>query len=429
MNQDEIQIVKQRFDIIGHSSALNHAIRVAIQVAPTDLTVLINGESGSGKESFSKIIHNLSSRKHGQFIAINCGAIPEGTIDSELFGHEKGSFTGATDARKGYFEVTNGGTIFLDEIGEMPLGTQARLLRILENGEFIKVGSSKSQKTDVRVVAATNVNLLEAVQKGKFREDLYYRLNTVPLTVPALRERGNDIDLLFRKFSADFAEKYRTKPIKLSDEAKEALMAYRWPGNIRQLKNIAEQISILELERDVSSETLKGYLPKPTGSLLPALLGDSSGLADSGMSERDLLYKIFFDLRKDVNDLKQFVLEMVSRGGINGDTISNHSNLFTTSHPPINQHHKEEILPKNDHSSNTIPSKLDDEDDDDMDFEKVLDISHETEEESLLLEQQEKEMILKALKKNHNRRKNAARDLGISERTLYRKIKLFGIEE
>jgi len=429
VNQDEIQSVKQRFDIIGHSSALNHAIRVAIQVAPTDLTVLINGESGSGKESFSKIIHNLSSRKHGQFIAINCGAIPEGTIDSELFGHEKGSFTGATDSRKGYFEVTNGGTIFLDEIGEMPLGTQARLLRILENGEFIKVGSSKSQKTDVRVVAATNVNLLEAVQKGKFREDLYYRLNTVPLTVPALRERGNDIDLLFRKFSADFAEKYRTKPIKLSEDAKDALMAYRWPGNIRQLKNIAEQISILELERDVSSETLKGYLPKPTGSLLPALLGDSSGLADSGMSERDLLYKIFFDLRKDVNDLKQFVLEMVSRGGISNDTVSNHSNLFSNNHTTGNQYHKEDILPKNE-QSNAIPSSLDEDDDeDDMDFEKVLDISHETEEESLLLEQQEKEMILKALKKNHNRRKNAARDLGISERTLYRKIKLFGIEE
>ena len=428
MNQDEIQSVKQRFDIIGHSPTLNTAIRVAIQVAPTDLTVLINGESGSGKESFSKIIHSLSSRKHGQFIAINCGAIPEGTIDSELFGHEKGSFTGATDARKGYFEVTNGGTIFLDEIGEMPLGTQARLLRILENGEFIKVGSSKSQKTDVRVVAATNINLLEAVQKGKFREDLYYRLNTVPLTVPALRERGNDIDLLFRKFSADFAEKYRTKPIKLSEDAKDALMAYRWPGNIRQLKNIAEQISILELERDVSVDTLKGYLPKPTGSLLPALLGDSAGLADSGMSERDLLYKIFFDLRKDVNDLKQFVMEMVSRGGINNEVTSNHSNLFSNNHSSVNQQHKEEIITKNEHS-NTIPSNLEDEDEDDMDFEKVLDISHETEEESLLLEQQEKEMILKALKKNHNRRKNAARDLGISERTLYRKIKLFGIEE
>ena len=429
MNQDEIQSVKQRFDIIGHSPTLNTAIRVAIQVAPTDLTVLINGESGSGKESFSKIIHSLSSRKHGQFIAINCGAIPEGTIDSELFGHEKGSFTGATDARKGYFEVTNGGTIFLDEIGEMPLGTQARLLRILENGEFIKVGSSKSQKTDVRVVAATNVNLLEAVQKGKFREDLYYRLNTVPLTVPALRERGNDIDLLFRKFSADFAEKYRTKPIKLTDGAKDALVAYRWPGNIRQLKNIAEQISILEMEREVSAETLKGYLPKPTGSLLPALLGDASGMADTGMSERDLLYKIFFDLRKDVNDLKQFVLEMVSRGGISADSVANHSNIFSSSHSPVNQPIKEDYVVKQElpATSNSHLENTDEEDD--MDFEKVLDISHETEEESLLLEQQEKEMILKALKKNHNRRKNAAKDLGISERTLYRKIKLFGIEE
>ena len=427
LNQDEIQSVKQRFDIIGHSTALNHAIRVAIQVAPTDLTVLINGESGSGKESFSKIIHNLSSRKHGQFIAINCGAIPEGTIDSELFGHEKGSFTGATDARKGYFEVTNGGTIFLDEIGEMPLGTQSRLLRILENGEFIKVGSSKSQKTDVRVVAATNVNLLEAVQKGKFREDLYYRLNTVPLTVPPLRERGNDIDLLFRKFSADFAEKYRVKPIKLSEEAKTILISYRWPGNIRQLKNIAEQISSLEIERDISADTLKTYLPKSGGSLLPALLGDVAGVADSGMSERDLLYKIFFDLRKDVNDLKQFVFEMVSRGGMTNEAPINPSGLFSGMANPGNQHLTEDGLKKPE-KSNVVPA-LPEVEDEDMDFEKVLDISHETEEESLLLEQQEKEMILKALKKNHNRRKNAARDLGISERTLYRKIKLFGIEE
>jgi transcriptional regulator with PAS, ATPase and Fis domain len=426
VNQDEIQSVKQRFDIIGHSSALNHAIRVAIQVAPTDLTVLINGESGSGKESFSKIIHNLSARKHGQFIAINCGAIPEGTIDSELFGHEKGSFTGATDARKGYFEVTNGGTIFLDEIGEMPLGTQARLLRILENGEFIKVGSSKSQKTDVRVVAATNVNLLEAVQKGKFREDLYYRLNTVPLTVPALRERGNDIDLLFRKFSADFAEKYRVKPIKLTDDAKEALMAYRWPGNIRQLKNIAEQISILEMEREVSKDTLKTYLPNSQGSTLPALFGLSQQTADSGMSERDLLYKILFDLRKDVTDLKQFVLEMVSRGGISTDSLANHPALFNnTNLTAIRQ----EEYPQKSESKAVVNSVEDEDEDNEIDYEKVLDISHETEEESLLLEQQEKEMILKALKKNKNRRKNAARDLGISERTLYRKIKLFGIEE
>lgn len=422
INQDEIQSVKQRFDIIGHSPALFHAIRVAIQVAPTDLTVLITGESGSGKESFSKIIHNLSARKHGQFIAINCGAIPEGTIDSELFGHEKGSFTGATDARKGYFEVTNGGTIFLDEIGEMPLGTQARLLRILENGEFIKVGSSKTQKTDVRVVAATNVNLLDAVQKGKFREDLYYRLNTVPLNVPPLRDRGTDIDLLFRKFSADFAEKYRVKPIRLSEEARDLLLNYRWPGNIRQLKNIAEQVSILEMNREISAETLKSYIPQNQGSNLPALLSNAAGLADSGLSERDLLYKIFFDLRKDVNELKQFVLEMVARGGVSKDSINSHPNLFANLTGTLKS---DDQLVK---SEIPVISDLP-EDEDDGVYEKVLDITHETEEESLSLEQQEKEMILKALKKNNNRRKNAARDLGISERTLYRKIKLFGIEE
>ena len=391
MNPDEIQSVKQRFDIIGHSPALNHAIRVAIQVAPTDLTVLISGESGSGKESFSKIIHNLSARKHGQFIAINCGAIPEGTIDSELFGHEKGSFTGATDARKGYFEVTNGGTIFLDEIAEMPLGTQARLLRILENGEFIKVGSSKSQKTDVRVVAASNVNLLEAIQKGKFREDLYYRLNTVPLTVPALRERGNDIDLLFRKFAADFAEKYRVKPIRLTDEARNMLLSYRFPGNIRQLKNIAEQVSILEMDREIGPEILKNYLPKPVMSTLPALLGDTSGAMDSGMSERDLLYKIFFDLRKDVTDLKQFVYEMVARGSLTGDGHTNHSQLFTNG-SAINQK-KEEAALKTDSSIVATPTD-DEEEENNHPYERILDISHETEEESLLLEQQEKEMIL-----------------------------------
>jgi transcriptional regulator with PAS, ATPase and Fis domain len=426
---EEIQSIKQRFDIIGHSQALNHAIRVAIQVAPTDLTVLITGESGSGKESFSKIIHNLSARKHGQFIAINCGAIPEGTIDSELFGHEKGSFTGATDARKGYFEVTNGGTIFLDEIGEMPLGTQARLLRILENGEFIKVGSSKSQKTDVRVVAATNVNLLEAVQKGKFREDLYYRLNTVPLVVPALRERGNDIDLLFRKFAADFAEKYRVKPVRLTDEAKEILITYRFPGNIRQLKNIAEQISILEMDREISGEILKTYLPRSTDSMLPTLFGEVKGYADSGMSERDLLYKILFDMRRDVTDLKQFVLEMVSRGSVSAESLANHPNLFsgatTMTSVPLKENHS---VPVQDISP-ISPSKSEIMVEEDHPYERVFDISHETEEESLSLQIQEKEMILKALKKNHNRRKNAARDLGISERTLYRKIKLFGIEE
>jgi transcriptional regulator with PAS, ATPase and Fis domain len=427
MNPDEIQSVKQRFDIIGHSPALNHAIRVAIQVAPTDLTVLITGESGSGKESFSKIIHNLSARKHGQFIAINCGAIPEGTIDSELFGHEKGSFTGATDARKGYFEVTDGGTIFLDEIGEMPLGTQARLLRVLENGEFIRVGSSKIQKTDVRVVAATNVNLLEAVQKGKFREDLYYRLNTVPLLVPPLRERGGDIDLLFRKFAADFAEKYRIKPVRLNEEAKDVLMHYRFPGNIRQLKNIAEQISILELDREIGAGVLTNYLPKTSSSMLPAILGDAA--AEPGMSERDLLYKIFFDLRRDVTELKQFIVEMVARGGISSEAIASHPNLFpATAIKPISTNPdvfngKPEVVPA------FVPTVENPMEEDDSDYQKILDISHETEEESLCLQHQEREMILKALKKNHNRRKNAAKDLGISERTLYRKIKLFGIEE
>ena len=427
MNPDEIQSVKQRFDIIGHSPALNHAIRVAIQVAPTDLTVLITGESGSGKESFSKIIHNLSARKHGQFIAINCGAIPEGTIDSELFGHEKGSFTGATDARKGYFEVTSGGTIFLDEIGEMPHGTQARLLRVLENGEFIRVGSSKIQKTDVRVVAATNVNLLEAVQKGKFREDLYYRLNTVPLTVPPLRERGSDIDLLFRKFAADFAEKYRVKPVRLSDEARELLLSYRFPGNIRQLKNIAEQISILEMDREISAAVLASYLPKAPGSSLPALLADAGG--EPGMSERDLLYKIFFDLRRDVTELKQFVVEMVARGGISSEAIASHPNIFPAAGIKPIAPGQDLFNGKPETKSPAFATQVEKTVEEDEEYHKVLDISHETEEESLCLQDQEKEMILRALKKNHNRRKNAARDLGISERTLYRKIKLFGIEE
>src|SRR5688572_4414557 len=297
LNQD-IQNVKQKFGIIGNSPALNHAIEVAIQVAPTDMTVLITGESGSGKESFSKIIHSLTSRKHGQFIAINCGSIPEGTIDSELFGHEKGSFTGAHESRKGYFEVTNGGTIFLDEIGEMPLGTQARLLRVLENGEFIKVGSSKVQKTDVRVVAATNVNLMKNVEEGKFREDLYYRLSTVPIYVPPLRERGRDAELLFRKFASDFAEKYKVKPITLTDDAKEVLLKYRFPGNIRQLKNLVEQISVLSTEdKEINGEVLQRYIPKETS--LPALYRDPMHGKD-GLSERDILYKVLFDMKKDV---------------------------------------------------------------------------------------------------------------------------------
>ncbi len=435
-NNTEIQSVKNRFGIIGNAPPLNHALSVAIQVAPTDLTVLINGESGSGKESFSKIIHALSSRKHGPFIAINCGAIPEGTIDSELFGHIKGSFTGAIDDRKGYFETTNSGTIFLDEIAELPIGTQARLLRVLENGEFIPVGSSKVKKTDVRVVAATNVNLLDAVERGRFREDLYYRLNTVPLYVPALRERGYDIELLFRKFSTDFAEKNRIRPIDLTESASQLLMNFRFPGNIRQLKNIAEQITILEVERLVSAEILAKYLPRNQSSGLPALLKGLNGGSDSNFSERDLLYKVLFDMRKDMTDLKKLVLSLLQGGAINADVVQQNQDLF-------NGIHKEDsvaLIPQIPYSPpqpNNYPNyhqptdnqgfiKIDNLQDDRLNIE---DISHITEENTFSLEKQEKEMIAKALKKNNYKRKYAALDLGISERTLYRKIKQYDIEE
>ncbi|MBC7451696.1 MAG: sigma-54-dependent Fis family transcriptional regulator [Cytophagales bacterium] len=418
LNQ-EIQSVKQRFGIIGNSPALNHAIQVAIQVAPTDMTVLITGESGSGKESFSKIIHHLSSRRHGQFIAINCGGIPEGTIDSELFGHEKGSFTGAQDSRKGYFEVTNGGTIFLDEIGDMPLGTQARLLRVLENGEFIRVGSSKVQKTDVRVVTATNVNLYEAVQKGKFREDLYYRLNTVPIYVPPLRERGSDIDLIFRKFASDFSEKYKIQPIRLNEDAKEALLKYRFPGNIRQLKNLAEQMSVLETEREITADHIKKYLPDERS--LPALTSGSGGKKNDDFSERDILYKILFDMKKDMNDLKQLVFDSLQNESYGSQIIQQHSDLFhnlgTSEDVPVNPKPSFVIHNKREADAQAI---------------QVQDIEHITDEhteESLSLDEKEKEMILKALKKNHNKRKYAAQDLGISERTLYRKLKQYHIEE
>src|SRR5687767_5905494 len=326
ITDSEIQSVKQRFGIIGNSPLLNNAVRVAMQVAPTDMSVLITGESGSGKESFSKIIHHLSPRKHGQFIAINCGSIPEGTIDSELFGHEKGSFTGAHEARKGYFEVTSGGTIFLDEIGEMPLGTQARLLRVLENGEFLKVGSSKVQKTDVRVVAATNINLMKNVEDGKFREDLYYRLSTVPIFVPPLRERGRDAELLFRKFATDFAEKYKVKPVMLTDDAKEVLLKYRFPGNIRQLKNLVEQISVLSTEvKEINAEILQRYLPKENS--LPALYRDPAGEKD-GISERDILYKVLFDMKKDVLDLKKIVMDLMNGHGQAGQMVKDNPRLF-----------------------------------------------------------------------------------------------------
>lgn len=415
ISDSEINSVKQRFGIIGNSPLLNNAVSVAMQVAPTDMSVLITGESGSGKESFSKIIHHLSPRKHGQFIAINCGSIPEGTIDSELFGHEKGSFTGAHEARKGYFEVSNGGSIFLDEIGEMPLGTQARLLRVLENGEFIKVGSSKVQKTDVRVVAATNINLMKNVEEGKFREDLYYRLSTVPIYVPPLRERGKDIELLFRKFAFDFAEKYKVKPIVLTDDAKEILIQYRFPGNIRQLKNLVEQISVLSSEnKEINAERLQHYLPKE--NTLPAIY-KGAGFEKDGLSERDILYKVLFDMKKDFNDLKKLVLDTFPNQSKATQLIKDHPALFEGIHEESDRLSNEPVVlnlkPETDHKE----------------VEDIHDITHEAEDDSLSIEKKEKELIIRALRKNSNKRKYAARDLGISERTLYRKIKQYDLED
>lgn len=430
ISDSEILSVKQRFGIIGNSPLLNHAIQVAMQASPTEMTVLITGESGSGKESFSKIIHTLSTRKHGKFIAINCGAIPEGTIDSELFGHEKGSFTGAYEARKGYFEVTDGGSIFLDEIGEMPLGTQARLLRVLENGEFIKVGSSKVLKTDVRVIAATNVNLLKAVEKGKFREDLYYRLNTVPIFVPPLRQRGEDIVLLFRKFTTDFSDKYHVKPIVLSEDAKSLLIKFPFPGNIRQLKNLAEQISLLENEREVSVETLARYLPQE-GSNLPITYRGGSE-AQSDFSEREILYKVLFDMKKDMTELKKLVLETYQSGGLNSSIMKKHQNLFEDMDSSVNYEQEEKASPN-------LPLVLENKNEKEIqdrsslsrEYENQIieDITHEEDDNSLSIEKKEKELILRALKKHQNKRKYAAMDLGISERTLYRKIKQYDIQE
>ncbi|MGJ3235900.1 sigma-54 interaction domain-containing protein [Marivirga sp.] len=421
----DIQTIKNRFGIIGNSDHLNFAIKVAMQVAPTDMTVLITGESGVGKESFSKIIHQLSARKHGQFIAVNCGAIPEGTIDSELFGHEKGSFTGAYDSRKGYFEVTDGGTIFLDEIGEMPLPTQSRLLRVLENGEYIRVGSSKVMKTDVRVVAATNVNLIQAVEKGKFREDLYYRLNTVPIFVPPLRDRGEDIELLFRKFTSDFAEKHHVNPIKLTAEAKQALMSYRYPGNIRQLKNLADQISLLEMEREVDKDILLKYLPQE-GNMMPALYKnqDSSSGAKDNFSERDILYKILFDMRNDVEELKKLVHNVLKNENYGEEILKDNEDLFEVKQNEFKENAEGLRTPY------LLDSRKTDNDEDASDhfnLEDYQDAEHEVEEESLSLEKKEKEMIERALSKNQNKRKYAARDLGISERTLYRKIKQYDL--
>jgi len=411
MIENKIKTVKQKFGIVGNSTSLNHAIEVAIQVAPTDMSVLIAGESGSGKESFSKIIHSMSKRKHGQFIAVNCGAIPEGTIDSELFGHEKGSFTGANESRKGYFEVTNGGTIFLDEIGEMPLSTQSRLLRIIENGEFIKVGSSKVLKTDVRIIAATNIKLKDAVKNKKFREDLYYRLNTVPIIVPPLRERGEDITLLFRKFSSDFSDKNKMVPIRLNDSAKNEIIKYRFPGNIRELKNLAEQISILEINRDVNKETLKKYLPN--NSSLPIIQNSFlKNESNENYNERDLLYKILFDVKNDVNELKKLINSILSKNS-RIEVSEDQKKLLTT------------------HSLNINSDELRVENKNLKEKENAYQIATEiyNENESLSIEKKEKELIIKALSKNKNKRKSAAKDLGISERTLYRKIKHYKLEK
>jgi len=410
----DVQSIKQRFGIIGNSALLDRAIDIARQVAPTDITVLITGESGTGKEVFPKIIHHLSARKHGPYIAVNCGAIPEGTIDSELFGHEKGSFTGAHEARKGYFEVANGGTIFLDEVVELPLSTQVRLLRVLESGEFLKVGSSKELKTDVRIVAATNFNLPDAIRNGKFRQDLYYRLNTVPIFIPPLKERKEDIILLFRKFAADFAEKYRMPPLILDEEAKKYLMTYRWSGNIRQLKNITEQISIIESDRNITEKALMKYLPHEQNSDLPVLYkGD---LPKSEFSERDLLYKVLFDMKKDVNDLKKLVREIIQ-----DDNISHH----------IQKENLQVLNDLNiDRNLDMPPSDKDENYEIQVDPNNPINeptIDTEIIEESLSLQEKEVDLIKKALERHKGKRKLAARELGISERTLYRKIKEYDI--
>lgn len=435
----DIQSIKNRFGIIGNAPALNHALNVAVQVSGTDLSVLITGESGVGKEAFSQIIHALSARKHNPFIAVNCGAIPEGTIDSELFGHEKGSFTGAGEARKGYFETVNGGTIFLDEIGEMPIGTQARLLRVLESGEFIRVGSSKVQKTDVRVIAATNKDLLEQAHKGRFREDLYYRLSSVPIRIPSLRDRKDDIPLLFRKFVIDFAERYKTTPVQLDDDAREMLMQYPWRGNVRELKNIAEQISVLSQDHLVSGADLAHYLTDKPLNNLPILAGrsgDGKYVSESTFAnERDILYKIIFELKRDMHELKGMFLELVKNpGGLNlakdlferdapfeappmvTETALVKSNPGSLIGTPGTGMQGSYLVQPPTAAARTEPAV------DDFD-------QHEEVEDSLNLMEMEKDLIIKALKKHRNKRKDAALDLGISERTLYRKLKEYDIED
>jgi transcriptional regulator with PAS, ATPase and Fis domain len=411
----DLQNIKQRFGIIGNFEGLNRALDIAVQVAPTDLSVLITGESGTGKESFPQVIHSYSARKHGPYIAVNCGAIPEGTIDSELFGHEKGSFTGATDSRKGYFEVAEGGTIFLDEVAELPLSTQVRLLRVLETGEFIRVGSSKMQKTNVRVIAASNVDVSRAIDAGRFREDLFYRLNTVPIRIPSLRERGEDIILLFRKFAVDFAEKYRMPAIRLDQDARNVLLSYSWPGNVRQLKNITEQISIIESEREIRASTLKTYIPEYDGVKLPAVIKRDDDKSFS--SEREILYKILFDMKSDMNDLKKLVYDLIEHG--------TNEVPFDETNSRVLKNLYRESKPEGKGSKITEPGTVD--------FTPMTGMNNiqdteEIVEESLSLADKEVEMIKKALEKFGGKRKLAAHELGISERTLYRKIKEYGIE-
>ena len=421
---ETVQSIKQRFEIIGNDPKLNRAIEKAIQVAPTDISVLVVGESGVGKESIPKIIHSLSHRKHGKYIAVNCGAIPEGTIDSELFGHEKGSFTGATSTREGYFEVASGGTIFLDEVGELPLTTQVRLLRILENGEFLKVGSSQVQKTDVRIVAATNVNLFDAIEKGKFREDLYYRLSTVDITLPPLRDRKDDIHLLFRKFAADFAHKYKMPPIKLDDNAVHLLQKFRWSGNIRQLRNVAEQISVLETNRDISATTLQSYLPSEASNL-PSVIKDKKAESDFS-TERDILYKVLFDMKGDLHDLKKLTLELIKNGSAKVQDIN--TNLIQKIY---GSNELESEISFEEQPSTAVFTPEFSNQNENINFvenEDVFQFAETVEEEEILkLEQREIEMIKKSLEKNKGKRKAAADELGISERTLYRKIKQFDL--
>jgi transcriptional regulator with PAS, ATPase and Fis domain len=407
----ELQKIKQRFGIIGNSQLLNRAIDIAAQVAPTDLSVLINGESGTGKEVFPQIIHAYSSRKHGKYIPVNCGAIPEGTIDSELFGHEKGSFTGAHESRQGYFEVANNGTIFLDEVAELPMSTQVRLLRVLETGEFLRVGSSKNQKTNVRVIAATNVNLIRAIEENKFREDLYYRLNTVPIVIPPLRDRKEDIYQLFRKFASDFADRYRMPAISLDDEARNILDNYEWPGNVRQLKNITEQLSVIEEKRIINAEVLKKYLPNYYPNKLPALYRNDLVDEKTFATEREILYKVLFDMKNDLNNLKKLVHDLAEKGTITAP-VDDFDELVRNLKPSAS------II----NTNTTVKTITKPEETDIEDTEEFV-------EESLSLEDKEKELIIKALERHNGKRKYAAQELGISERTLYRKIKEYDINE